>query len=118
MSSLEGMTELVAKQVEVIATQERAIAELQERMGALIMAKAQAEAQAWELSQAKTEDTVLLNWLDSQVQAYGTEGYHEGNRWMIDGPFRDLRHALRECKAYHDQCQAAQSAEKESGHAD
>ena len=55
MSSLEGMTELVAKQTEVIASQEKAIAELQERMGALIQAKAQAEARVFELSQILAE---------------------------------------------------------------
>jgi hypothetical protein len=62
-------------------------------------------------AQEQDEDTELLNWFDQQREAYGTEGYHEGNRWIMDGPFYDLRHALRECKAYDEQQRAAQLAQ-------
>src|ERR1700741_2809302 len=116
IAMIDSYAQIGAEQKATIERQARTIAEMQSRMGVLMSEKAAAEARAWELSQAKAEDTELLNWLDSQVEAYGTEGYHEGNRWVIDGPFHDLRHAPQECKAYHDQCQAAQSAEKESGH--
>lgn len=40
------------------------------------------------------KDAARLEWLDKQVEAYGFEDIHEGNRWVIDGPYRDLRHAI------------------------
>ena len=43
---------------------------------------------------AAEKDAERLTWLDRQVEAYGFEGCHEGNRWFIDGPFRDLRTAI------------------------
>lgn len=43
---------------------------------------------------AAENDAERLTWLDRQVEAYGFEGIHEGNRWYIDGPFRDLRTAI------------------------
>lgn len=45
---------------------------------------------------AAEKDASRLEWLDRQVEAYGTEGIHEGNRWLIDGPYRDLRQAIDE----------------------
>ena len=39
-------------------------------------------------------DAERLDRLDREVEAYGFEGVHEGNRWMIDGPFRDIRTAI------------------------
>lgn len=40
------------------------------------------------------EDSARLDWLDQQGYAYGFEDMHEGNRWMIDGPFANLRKAI------------------------
>jgi len=42
-------------------------------------------------------DTQMLDWFDGQSESYGFEDEHHGNRWVMDGPFRDLRTALREC---------------------
>lgn len=39
-----------------------------------------------------------LNKLDALCEAYGCEGIHEGNRWMIDGPYRDIRAAIDDIK--------------------
>lgn len=39
-------------------------------------------------------DADRLNKLDSIGYAYGFEDMHEGNRWMIDGPYRDIRTAI------------------------
>lgn len=36
----------------------------------------------------------MLDWLDKQGCAYGFEDMHEGNRWMIEGPFNSLRDAI------------------------
>ena len=40
------------------------------------------------------KDSERLNKLDSLCEAYGFEGIHEGNRWMIDGPFINVRDAI------------------------
>lgn len=40
------------------------------------------------------KDADRLNKLDSLCEAYGFEGIHEGNRWIIDGPYRDIRTAI------------------------
>lgn len=39
-------------------------------------------------------DAERLNKLDQVGYAYGFEDMHEGNRWMIDGPYRDIRAAI------------------------
>jgi len=39
------------------------------------------------------EDRARLDVIDALMEGYGTEGILEGNRWIIDGPFRDIRHA-------------------------
>lgn len=39
-------------------------------------------------------DAERLDKLDGIGYAYGFEDMHEGNRWMIDGPFRDIRSAI------------------------
>jgi hypothetical protein len=39
-------------------------------------------------------DAERLEWLDRQAEAYGFEDLHEGNRWLIDGPFPNLRAAI------------------------
>jgi hypothetical protein len=39
-------------------------------------------------------DADRLNKLDRIGYAYGFEDMHEGNRWMIDGPFSDIRAAI------------------------
>lgn len=38
-------------------------------------------------------DAERLNKLDKLCEAYGFEDVHEGNRWMIDGPFGNIRDA-------------------------
>jgi len=43
---------------------------------------------------AAEADAERLNKLDALCEAYGFEGTHEGNRWMIDGPYRDIRAAI------------------------
>ncbi|EME0456386.1 hypothetical protein R6U49_15490 [Pseudomonas aeruginosa] len=43
---------------------------------------------------AAEADVERLNKLDALCEAYGFEGIHEGNRWMIDGPYRDIRAAI------------------------
>lgn len=43
---------------------------------------------------AAEKDVDRLNKLDALCEAYGFEGIHEGNRWTIDGPFRDIRAAI------------------------
>lgn len=42
---------------------------------------------------AAEKDSARLDKLDGIVEAYGFE-VHEGNRWVIDGPFRDIRTAI------------------------
>lgn len=44
--------------------------------------------------QGDAKDAARLDWLDSQGTSYGFEDMHEGNRWMIDGPFANIRNAL------------------------
>ena len=39
-------------------------------------------------------DAARMDFLDSIGAAYGFEDTHEGNRWMIDGPFNSLRAAI------------------------
>lgn len=43
---------------------------------------------------AAEADVERLNKLDALCEAYGFEGIHEGNLWMIDGPYRDIRAAI------------------------
>ena len=42
---------------------------------------------------AAENDSARLDKLDGIVEAYGFE-VHEGNRWVIDGPFRDIHTAI------------------------
>lgn len=44
--------------------------------------------------EALNKDAERLDRLDIECEAYGCEGIHEGNRWMIDGPFRTVRDAI------------------------
>lgn len=44
--------------------------------------------------EALRKDAARLDRLDIECEAYGCEGIHEGNRWMIDGPFRTVRDAI------------------------
>ena len=39
-------------------------------------------------------DAARLDFLDSIGAAYGFEDTHEGNRWMVDGPFSSVRVAI------------------------
>lgn len=43
---------------------------------------------------AAERDAARLDKLDAIGYAYGFEDMHEGNRWMIDGPYRDIRAAI------------------------
>ena len=36
-------------------------------------------------------DAVRVDWLEQQRQGYGFDGVHEGNRWVVDGPYRTVR---------------------------
>ena len=48
------------------------------------------------------KDAERLDWLDQQGEAYGVHE-HEGNRWLIDGPFKSLRVAIDAAVAYEAQ---------------
>lgn len=50
------------------------------------------------VAQQQNEDTARLDWLDQKGEKYGFEDYHEGNRWIIDGPFANLRKAIDACR--------------------
>jgi len=43
---------------------------------------------------ALKKDAERLDRLDLEREAYGFEGIHEGNRWMIDGPYNTVRDAI------------------------
>lgn len=43
---------------------------------------------------AAVRDKRRMDWLEGQREAYGFENEHHGNRWVIDGPFRDARQAI------------------------
>lgn len=45
------------------------------------------------------KDAGRLDLLDSLCEAYGFQDIHEGNRWVIDGPFRDIRAAADSLEA-------------------
>lgn len=49
--------------------------------------------------EALRKDASRLDRLDVECEAYGCEGIHEGNRWMIDGPFRTVRDAIDDAMA-------------------
>lgn len=46
------------------------------------------------LTQGIARDSERLDWLDAQVHTYRFEDMHEGNRWTIEGPYRDVRAAI------------------------
>lgn len=45
-------------------------------------------------AEAAEKDAERLDWLDRQGIAYGFEDMHEGNSWIMDGPFNTLRSAI------------------------
>lgn len=45
------------------------------------------------------KDAGRLDLLDSLCESYGFQDIHEGNRWVIDGPFRDIRAAADSLEA-------------------
>lgn len=47
-----------------------------------------------ETTKALRKDAERLDWLDQQGYAYGFQDMHEGNRWLIEGPFSSLRVAI------------------------
>lgn len=47
---------------------------------------------------AAEADVRRLDKLDALCEAYGFEGIHEGNRWMIEGPYRNVRVAIDDIK--------------------
>jgi hypothetical protein len=48
---------------------------------------------------ALRKDAERLDLLDQQGYAYGFQDMHEGNRWLIEGPFKSLRVAIDEAIA-------------------
>lgn len=46
------------------------------------------------VAKALRTDTERLDWLDNQYESYGFENYHEGNRWILEGPFNTVREAI------------------------
>jgi len=74
-----------------------AVCELQEQIDGLVntIHAQQAERDALLAERdALAKDAERLDRLDIECEAYGCEGIHEGNRWMIDGPFRTVRDAI------------------------
>lgn len=51
------------------------------------------DAQAAEIK-ALRKDAERLDWLDQQSESYGFQDIHEGNRWLIEGPFSSLHAAI------------------------
>lgn len=45
------------------------------------------------------KDSGRLDLLDSLCESYGFQDVHEGNRWVIDGPYRDIRAAADSLEA-------------------
>lgn len=45
------------------------------------------------------KDAGRLDLLDSLCESYGFQDVHEGNRWVIDGPYRDIRAAADSLEA-------------------
>lgn len=78
---------------EQLADSERLITELERVASALPSVRAMIAR-----LRAAEADVDRLNKLDSLCEAYGFEGIHEGNRWMIDGPYRDIRAAIDDIK--------------------
>lgn len=66
----------------------------QEYLGSLSERAATELRRLREEVQALRVDSSRLEWLDRQGHAYGFEDMHEGNRWLIDGPFTNLRTAI------------------------
>lgn len=44
--------------------------------------------------QALSLDAKRLDWLEAQGVAYGFQDMHEGNRWVVEGPFATARKAI------------------------
>lgn len=44
-------------------------------------------------------DAERLDWLDREKWAYGFADVHEGNRWEIEGPFKNVRAAIDTARA-------------------
>ena len=44
--------------------------------------------------QVTSQDVARLDWLDKERVAYGLHDVHEGNRWMIDGAYANVREAI------------------------
>lgn len=47
--------------------------------------------EAQELIEPYRKDAERVDWLEQQGHAYGFHGMHEGNRWVVEGPFATLR---------------------------
>lgn len=45
-------------------------------------------------NEARRRDAERLDRLDAACEPYGFEEVHEGNRWLLDGPFRTVRDAI------------------------
>ena len=57
-------------------------------------AAAKAHADSWRAEAEKLrKDAARLDRLEIECEAYGTE-IHEGNRWVVDGPFATVRDAI------------------------
>jgi hypothetical protein len=49
-------------------------------------------------ARAAEADVGRLDKLDALCEPYGFEGIHEGNRWIIEGPYRNVRVAIDDIK--------------------
>ena len=78
---------------------DKKVAEIERLTACLKTANANAEKfeREWYLRgdeiEALRKDVERLDLLDRQGEAYGTHE-HEGNRWLIEGPFKSLRAAI------------------------
>lgn len=62
--------------------------------GSFIKVKSSALTDIISRLRAAEMDAARLDKLDAIGYAYGFEDMHEGNRWMVYGPYRDIRAAI------------------------
>jgi hypothetical protein len=53
-----------------------------------------AVASYYHIAEADRRDAERMDWLDAHYESYGFEDQHEGNRWLLEGPYMTARDAL------------------------
>lgn len=92
-ASPDKILELIAALSAVTAERDAANSRLHEVAVACATAEQERDQLRAKL-EALRKDAERLDRLDIECEAYGCEDIHEGNRWMIDGPFRTVRDAI------------------------